>query len=101
MSKWGVKINGAKCKFISASDQRFVIDGKEVEHVEEFQGNLVPNSAKDAVKAYRTRVDGIWQTERGHLEKESISNALKLSIYNALIGFIVTYASETWTLRSS
>ena len=28
--KWGMKINGAKCKIISPSDQRIVIDGEEV-----------------------------------------------------------------------
>ena len=43
-----MKINGAKCKIISPSDQRIVIDGEEVEHVEEFVflGSVVSNSAK-------------------------------------------------------
>ena len=34
--KWGMKINGAKCKIISPSRESRVIDGQEVEHVEDF-----------------------------------------------------------------
>ena len=45
--KWGMKINGTKFKIISPSDQRIVIDGEEIEHVEEFVflGSVVPNNA--------------------------------------------------------
>ena len=46
------KINGAKCQVISPSDQRIIIDGEEVELVEEFVflGSVVPNSAKDVIR---------------------------------------------------
>ena len=44
--KWGMKINGVKCKIISPSDQRIVIEEKvELEEEFVFLGSAVPNSA--------------------------------------------------------
>ena len=45
--KLGMKINGAKCKTLSTSDQRINIDGQEIEHVEEFLflGSVLPDSS--------------------------------------------------------
>ena len=61
----------------------------------------MPNRAKDVVRrigsastAFGRLRDVIWK-------KKSISNALKIRLYNVLIVLISTYASETWTLRSS
>ena len=43
--KWGMKLNGAKCKIITLNDQTLVPDGSEVEKVKEivFLGSVVPN----------------------------------------------------------
>ena len=61
-----MKINGAKCKIISPSDQRIVIDREEVEHVEEFVflGSVEPNSAKDVI-----RLIGLASTAFGRLRE--------------------------------
>ena len=101
--KWGMKINGAKCKIISPSDQRIVIDGEEVEHVEEFVflGSVVPNSAKDVIRRIGLASTAFGRLREAIWKKKSISNALKIRLYNALIVPIATYASGTWTLRSS
>ena len=101
--KWGMKINGAKCKIISPSDQRIVIDGEEVEHVEEFVflGSVVPNSAKDVIRRIGLASTAFGRLREAIWKKKSICNALKIRLYNALIVPIATYASETWTLRSS
>ena len=47
--KWDLKINGAKCKIISPSDQAVVLDGSEVVHFKEFVflESVVPNSSED------------------------------------------------------
>ena len=46
-----MKINVVKCKTISLSGQRIVIDGEEVEYVVEtvFLGSVVLDSAKDVI----------------------------------------------------
>ena len=97
-----MKINDTKCKIISPSDQRIVIDEEKVEDVElfVFLGSVVPNSAKDV-----TRRIGLASTAFGRLrdaigKQKSISNALKIRIYNVIIMPIATYAYASETLRS-
>ena len=50
--KWGMKINGGKCKVISTSTDIIKIDGKNVDHVEEFVflGSVVPDTSADAMR---------------------------------------------------
>ena len=49
--KWGMKINGGKCKIISISTDSIKIDGKNVDHVEEFVflGSVVPDTSSDVM----------------------------------------------------
>ena len=63
-----MQINGAKCKIISPSDQRKVIDGEEVEHVEAFVflERVVLNSAKDVIRRI-----GLASTAFGRLREAS------------------------------
>ncbi len=100
--KWGMKINGAKCKILSPSDQRIVIDGQEVEHVEEFTflGSVVPDSAADVKRRIGLASTAFGRLREAIWKNRSISNPLKVRLYNALIVPIATYASETWTLRA-
>ena len=98
-----MKINGTKCKIISPSDQRIVIDGEEVVNVEEFVflGSVVPNSAKDVIRRIGFASTAFGRLREAILKKKSINNALKIRIYIALIVPIVIYAFETWNQRSS
>ena len=61
-----MKLNGAKCKIISPNDKGIVIDGEEVEHVEEFVflESVVPNSSKDVIRRI-----GLASTAFGQLGK--------------------------------
>ena len=94
-----MKINGAKCKILSPSDQQINIDGQEVEHMKKFVslGSVLPDSSADikrriALASGRLK-EAIWK-------KWTISKPLKVRLYNALILPIATYAAETWTLKA-
>ena len=100
--KWGMKINGAKCKILSPCQDRIDIDSEIVEHVTEFVflGSIVPETAADvkrrialASTAFGRLLPTIWS-------KRSISKSLKVRLYKALILPIAMYASETWTLKA-
>ena len=39
--KWGMKINGSKCKIMSPNDTPITLDGNEVEHVDNFVFNYI------------------------------------------------------------
>ena len=48
-SKWGMKINGAKCKILSKENDEIYINNNKVEHVSEFTflGSIVPGTTQD------------------------------------------------------
>ena len=50
--KWGMKINGGKCRIISTSTDSIKIDSKNVDHVEEsvFLGSVVPDTSADVMR---------------------------------------------------
>ena len=69
---WGMYINGAKCKIISPSNQRVIINGDEVEHGGEFVflGSVVPYSTKDVIRriglastAFDRLRESIWKKQ--------------------------------------
>ena len=97
----GIKINGAKFKIISPSRASIVIDGQEVEHVEDFVflGSVVPSSGADVKRRTALASSAFGRLKKAIWSKRSISLQLK-SLYRALILSIATYASETWTLKS-
>ena len=100
--KWGMKINGAKCKIISPSDQAVVLDGSEVEHVKEFVflGSVVPNSSDDVKRRISLASAAFGRLKIPIWQKREISKPLKVRLYKALILPIATYAAETWTIKS-
>ena len=44
--KWGMKINGAKCKIMSPESKPIILDGNTIEHVENFVllGSQLPST---------------------------------------------------------
>ena len=100
--KWGMKINGGKCKIISTSTDSIKIDGKNVDHVEEFVflGSVVPDTSADVMRRIALAASAYGRLRKVIWDRHDISNHLKIRIYNALILPIATYASETWTLIS-
>ena len=97
-----MKINGAKCKIISPSDQAVVLDGSEVEHVKEFVflGSVVPNSSDDVRRRISLASAAFGRLKIPIWQKREISKPLKVRLYKALILPIATYAAETWTIKS-
>jgi hypothetical protein len=98
--KWGMKVNGPKCKILSPSEESIQIDGTDIDHVSEFVflGSVVPDTSSDvkrrialASSAFGRLRDKIWS-------RSDVSIHLKVRLYNALIRPIAIYASETWTL---
>ena len=100
--KWGMKINGGKCKIISTSTDSIKIDGKNVDHVEEFVflGSVVPDTSADVMRRIALAASAFGRLRKVIWDRHDISNHLKIRLYNALILPIATYASETWTLKS-
>ena len=101
--RWGMKINGAKCKILSPINDDIEIDNETVEHVAQFVflGSVLPDTTSDVARriglassAFGRLIPTVWS-------KRSISRAIKARLYKALIVPIATYASETWTLRAS
>jgi hypothetical protein len=97
-----MKFNGAKCKIISPSDQQILIDGQNVEHVEEFVflGSVVPDSSADVKRRIALASAAFGRLREAIWKKKAISNPLKIRLYKALIEPIATYAAETWTLKA-
>ena len=100
--KWGMKINRGKCKIISTSTDSIKIDGKNVDHVEEFVflGSVVPDTSADVMRRIALAASAFGRLQKVIWDRHDISNHLKICLYNALILPIATYASETWTLKS-
>ena len=100
--KWGMKINGGKCKIISTSTDSIKIDGKNVDHVEEFVflSSVVPDTSADVMRRIALAASAFGRLRKVIWDRHDISNHLNICLYNALILPIATYASETWTLKS-
>ena len=100
--KWGMKINGGKCKIISTSTDSIKIDGKNVDHVEEFVflGSVVPDTSADVMRRIALAASAFGRLQKVIWDRRDISNHLKIRLFNALLLPIATYASETWTLKS-
>ena len=91
--KWDMKIDGAKCKIISRSDQAVVLDGSEVEHVKEFVflGSVVPNSNDNVRRRISLALAAFGRLNIPIWQKREISKPLKVvRLYKALILPIAT-----------
>ena len=100
--KWGMKINGAKCKIMSPQTQPITLDGNEVEHVDNFVflGSQLPSTSGDVKRRISLAATAFGRLRSTVWNRRDISRKLKCRLYNALILPIATYASETWTLRN-
>ena len=100
--KWGMKINGAKCKIISPASDNIMIDGIEVEKVPEFcfLRSVVPNCPADVKRRIALASSAFGRLKKAVWNKRTISSTLKIRLYKALILPIAVYASETWTLKT-
>ena len=95
--KWGMKINRAKCKILSPENKPIVLDGNEVEHVENFVflGSSLPDTSVDVKRRISLAATAFGRLRKSIWNKRDISLPLKMRLYNALILPIATYASET------
>ena len=100
--KWGMKINGAKCKIMSPENTPIILDGNEVEHVDNFVflGSSLPTTSGDVKRRISLAASAFGRLRTSIWNKRDIPLKLKLRLYNALILPIAIYASETWSLRN-
>ena len=91
-----MKINGAKYKIISPSDQAVVLDGSEVEHVKMFVflGSVGPDSSDDVRRRISLASAAFGRLKIPIWQKREIIKPLK-----ALILPIATYGAETWVIK--
>ena len=94
--KWGMKINGAKCKILSPLEDQIQLANETVEHVKEFVflGSVVPDTSSDVNRrialvstSFGSLIKTIWN-------KRSISKSIKSRLYKALILPIATYPTH-------
>ena len=97
-----MKINGSKCKIISAESKCIKIDQKKVEHVQEFVllGSVVPDCSSDVKRRIALASAAFGRLKKAIWSNKSITKSLKVRLYQALILPIAIYASETWTLKA-
>ena len=100
--KWGMKINGSKCKILSPSNKIITLDGSEVEHANEFVflGSVLPNATDDVKRRVSLASAAFGRLKYPIWSKPDISKPLKVRLYKAFILLIAIYAAETWTLKS-
>ena len=99
--KFGMKINGSKCKILSPCNDEINIDGSAVEHVGEFVflGSVVPDTSRDVQRRLSLASQAFGRLKNNIWSRKDISKALKARLYRALIIPIATYAAETWALK--
>ena len=100
--KWGMKINAGKCKIISPTDEQILIEGRSIEHVEQFTflGSVVPYCTSDISRRIALASSAFGRLRENIWKRKYISANLKVRLYGALILPIATYAAETWTLKA-
>ena len=100
--RWGLKVNGAKCKVLSPEQPSEIeINGEQIENVDHFifLGSVVPNSSDDVRRRTALASSAFGRLKKNVWSNRDISYSLKMRLYASLILPIATYASETWTLK--
>ena len=100
--KWGLKINGDKCKIISPETEDIEINGEPVENVDSFVflGSSITNTTDDVKRRIALACSAFGRLKTNLWNRRGITNALKTRLYFSLILPIAIYGSETWTLKA-
>ena len=98
--KYGLKINGDKCKILSQDGKDVTIDSTVVEKVAQFNflGSTIPGTTTDVEKRLAMAYASFGRLSRNVWTNRNFSTKLKLRLLYALIYPIATYACSTWTL---
>ena len=99
-TKWGMKINTAKCKVLTTAEDQITIQGEHIENVKDFifLGSSVPNVTNDIDRRIVLASTSFGRLRKAIWNNRKISLQLKMRLFRALILPIATYASETWVL---
>ena len=102
-SKWGMKINPAKCKVMSEDPRNITLDGTSIDKADDFiyLGSNVPKVEDDVKRRTRLAAWSFGRLKNAIWSNQNIARSLKVRIYRALILPIATYGSESWTLRKA
>jgi hypothetical protein len=99
--KYGLKINGAKCKIITDEEiDEIKLDGNNVEKVQEFTflGSVVPGTSSDVKRRLALAYIAFGRLKKNIWSNKAIPMNLKIRLYYALIVPIAIYSCSTWTL---
>ena len=98
--KYGLKINGDKCKIMSQDANDITIDSKVVGKVTKFNflGSTIPGTTSDVDKRLAMAYTSFGKLSKTVWSNRNFSIKLKLRLLYALIYPIATYACSTWTL---
>ena len=100
-AKYGLKINGDKCKLISPENEKQIsIDGKLVAKVEQFTflGSTIPGTTPDIDRRLALAYTAFGKLNKNVWSNKNLPMRLKTRLLHTLIFPIATYACSTWTL---
>lgn len=100
--KYGLKINGDKCKVISDEElHEITVDDKAIDKVQEFVflGSVLPGTSSDINRRIALATVAFGKLKKNIWAHKTIPMKLKIRLYYALIIPIATYSCATWTLK--
>ena len=102
-SKWGMKINPAKCKIMTEDPRDIKLNQIPIDKVENFVflGSNVPSTENDVKRRIRLAASAFGRLKGTIWSNQTITRQLKVRIYQSLILPIAIYGSESWALRKS
>ena len=100
-SKWGMKINAAKCRVMTDERQNITLNGANIDKAEKFTflGSVVPSVEDDVKRRISLAAWSFGRLKNTIWANQDIPKSLKIRIYKCLILPIALYGAETWTLR--
>ena len=100
--KWCMKINFSKCKFVTSSEKRIVLESDVLETVEEFCffGGIVPSTERDVSRCIVVASAAFGRLKNGIFSNRKISTRLKARLCGAPIPPTAIHSAEAWTVRS-
>ena len=100
-AKYGLKINGEKCKIMTKEKEREIsIDGKVVEKVEKFTflRSTIPGTTLDIDRRLALAYTAFGKLNKNVWSNKNLPMCLKTRLLQALVFPIATYSCSTWTL---
>ena len=98
--KFGMKVNGDKCKLFTEDQRNIILDGLAIEKANSFVflGSQVPGTSNDVKRRIALAANAFGNLKKTLWSRKDAGIKNKLRLFYALIVPIAIYASETWAL---